>query len=117
MNSQLILVAAFVVIVVMLVIPRLRGVLVRLVMFAVGVAVAAAGVAMLMNNETIFEKPGIGSRVIRFVTMNSAAASASGSGTETCDMGESAKSQPAAAPTPIPKKHGAKTAPQKEPEP
>jgi hypothetical protein len=74
------------------------------------VAVAAAGIAMIMNNETIFEKPGLSARVVRFVTMNSAAASASGSGSVTCDMGQGAASQPQAAPAPAPPKHGARKA-------
>src|SRR6266481_6636053 len=67
--------------------------LVRLAIFFIGLAVAGAGVAMIMNNETIFEKPGINTRVKRFISMNSAAASASGAGAATCDMGAS-KSQP-----------------------
>jgi len=40
--------------------------------------------------------------------LNSAAVSASGSGSVTCDMGESAKSQPQASPTPAAKKHAAR---------
>lgn len=108
-----VLVVAFVVLAALIFVPILRRVValfVRLAIFAVGVAVAAAGVAMIMNNETIFEKPGAEHRVMRFVTMNSAAASASGSGSVTCEMGAS-KSQPEAAPTPAehaPKKHAAK---------
>jgi len=83
--------------------------LVRLAIFFVGLAVAAAGVAMIMNNETIFEKPGASTRVKRFISMNSAAASASGSGSVTCDMGDGAKTQPEGSSTPsaaAPKKHG-----------
>ena len=94
---------------------RLLSLIIRLAIFFVGVAVAAAGVAMIMNNETIFERPGLPGRVERFVTMNSAAASASGTGSATCDMGESAKNQPQAAPTPAAKKHAAKKAPEQEP--
>ena len=45
---------------------------------------------MIMNNETIFERPGLAQRVVRFVTMNSAAASQSGSGSVTCQMEQSA---------------------------
>jgi hypothetical protein len=105
-----VLVVGFLVIVVMVFIPILRKVLslfVRLAIFAIGIAVAAAGVAMIMNNETIFEKPGATRRVGRFVTMNSAAASASGLGSVTCDMGP----KPEASPTPAAgamKKHAAK---------
>jgi hypothetical protein len=85
---------------------------VRIAIFLIGLAVAGAGVAMIMNNETIFEKPGVTTRVTRFITVNSAAASASGLGSVTCDMGAS-KSQPEASPTSAagaPKKHGAKKA-------
>src|SRR5260370_33603007 len=66
-----------------------------------------------MNNETIFEKAGINTRVKRFITMNCAAARASGYGSVTCEMGASAKAQPEASPTPAAgasKKHGAKKA-------
>src|ERR1700704_4291546 len=87
--------------------------LVRIAIFLIGLAVAAAGVAMIMNNETIFEKPGVTTRVTRFISMNSAAASASGSGTVTCDMGASAQTQPNGTSPPAaaaPKKHGPKKA-------
>jgi Protein of unknown function (DUF1499) len=85
-----VVVAAVVILAAMFFIPflrRLLGVLIRLAIFFVGVAIAAAGIAMIMNNETIFERPGLGQRVVRFVTMNSAAASSTGSGSVTCDMG------------------------------
>jgi hypothetical protein len=108
MKSMPALVIVVVVIAAMIFVPilrRLLSLIVRLAIFFVGVAIAAAGVAMIMNNETIFERPGLPLRVQRFVTMNSAAASASGSGSVTCDM-----SQPPAAPTPAAPKHGARRA-------
>ena len=74
---------------------RLLGLIFRLAIFAVGVAIAAAGVSMILNNETIFERPGFGQRVVRFVTMNSAASSTTGSGSVTCDM-SAAQAAPAA---------------------
>jgi Protein of unknown function (DUF1499) len=74
---------------------RLLGLIIRLAVFFVAVAVVAAGVTMILNNETIFERPGLGQRVIRFVTMNSAAASSTGSGSVTCSM----EAPPQAAPT------------------
>jgi hypothetical protein len=74
---------------------RLLGLIIRLAVFFVAVAVVAAGVTMILNNETIFERPGLGQRVIRFVTMNSAAASSTGSGSVTCAM----EQLPQAAPT------------------
>ncbi|HEV2170707.1 MAG TPA: hypothetical protein VGR40_07155, partial [Candidatus Binatus sp.] len=57
---------------------RLIGLAIRLAIFAIGVAIALAGVSMILNNETIFERPGFGQRVVRFVTMNSAASSTTG---------------------------------------
>ncbi len=100
------LVVAFLVIAVLIFVPFMRrivGLIARLAIFFAGVAVATAGIAMIMNNETIFERPGVAQRVVRFVTMNSAAASQSGSGSVTCQMGN----LPQAAPTP------AETAPHK----
>src|SRR5260370_42531728 len=92
-----VLVVGFLVIVVMVFIPVLRRVVslfVRLAIFAIGVAVAAAGVAVIMNNGTIFEKPGATRRVSRFVTMHSAAASASGLGSGACHMGRDRQTPP-----------------------
>ena len=121
MISLPVLVVAFLIVAAMIFIPILRRVLlllIRLAIFFAGVAVAAAGIAMLMNNETIFEKPSANQRIARFLTMNSAASSASGSGSITCDMGDKPKlaaatavetpAVPAAKPTPAPKKHAAK---------
>ncbi len=65
----------------------LLGRIVRLAIFLIPAAVAVAGIAMIMNNETIFERPGVVPRVVRFVTMDSAAASQSGSGSVNCQMG------------------------------
>jgi Protein of unknown function (DUF1499) len=111
-----VIVAGVVVLAILIFVRSIRAIfslLVRLAIFFVGFAVAAAGVSMIMNNETIFEKPGATTRVKRFITMNSAAASASGSGSVTCDMGGGAKTQPEGTSTPAaaaPKKHGAKEA-------
>ncbi len=57
---------------------RLLGLIIRLAIFFIAVGIAAAGVTMILNNETIFEKPGFGQRVEQFLTMNSAAASTDG---------------------------------------
>ncbi len=84
---------------------RLLGLIIRLAVFFVAVGIVAAGVTMIMNNETIFERPGLGQRVVRFLTMNSAAASATGSGAVTCAM-ESPPPPPTAAAAPH--KHAAK---------
>ena len=98
-----VLVVAFLVIAAMLFVPMLRRVvsgLIRLAIFAVGLAAAVAGVAMLMNNETPFEAPGAQQRITRFLTVNSAAVSASGTGSKTCDMGDSVAPKPEAAAQP-----------------
>jgi Protein of unknown function (DUF1499) len=84
---------------------RLLGLIIRLAVFFVAVGIVAAGVTMIMNNETIFERPGLGQRVVRFLTMNSAAASQTGSGAVTCDM-ETPPPPPTAAAAPH--KHVAK---------
>jgi len=101
------LVIAAVVLAAMIFIPvlrRLLGLIIRLAIFFAAVAVVAAGVTMILNNETIFERPGFSQRVVRFVRMNSAAASATGSGSVTCVM----ENPPPAAPT------AAATAPHKK---
>ena len=45
------------------VLRRLLGLIIRLGVFLIAVGIAAAGVTMILNNETIFEKPGFGQRV------------------------------------------------------
>jgi len=65
---------------------RLLGLIIRLAIFFVAVGIVAAGVTMILNNETIFERPGFGQRVQRFLTKNSAAASTTGSSAVTCEM-------------------------------
>ena len=95
------LVVAVVVLALFIFVPFLRrilGWLIRLAIFAVAVAIVVAGVSMILNNETIFERPGFGQRVERFMTMNSAATSSTGSGSVTCDM-----NAPHAAPSPAAK--------------
>src|SRR5580658_1891090 len=89
---------------------RLLGLIVRLAIFFIAVGIVAAGITMILNNETIFERPGLGQRVERFLTMNSAAASASGSSSVTCDL-ETPPPSPPLTET-APHKH----APKKEPE-
>jgi len=66
---------------------------------AIGAAVIAIlGVSLLMNNETIYEKPGVQARIIRFLTENQAATSEKGLSSATCSWPD----QPAAAPSPQP---------------
>jgi uncharacterized protein DUF1499 len=92
---------------------RLLGLIIRLAVFFVAVAIVAAGVTMILNNETIFERPGIGQRVERFITMNSGAASTTGSGSVTCAM-EAPPPPPTAAAAP--RKHAAKKEAAPEPQ-
>ena len=63
---------------------RLVFALVRIAIALIAASVAIAGISMLMNNETIFEKPGAKGRIIRFMTQNRAATSEKGLGTATC---------------------------------
>jgi len=103
-----VLVAAVVVLGLFIFIPilrRLLGLIIRLVIFLIAVGIAAAGVTMILNNETIFERPGFGQRVERFLTMNSAATSTTGSSAVTCDL-----EAPPPPPTPAaaPSKHAAR---------
>jgi hypothetical protein len=105
MMSLPILVAALIFIVVLIFVPILRRLfflLLRLTIFFVGLAVAVAGVAIMLNNETPFEKPGAKQRVIRFLTMNSAAASKDGHGNVTCEMESNGELKANTAPTPSP---------------
>jgi len=60
------------------------GLALRLVIVVGAIVAAVGGVAMLMNNETIFEQPGTWARVARFLTVNSAATSEKGLGTAVC---------------------------------
>jgi hypothetical protein len=94
------IIIAVVVIAALIFIPilrRLLGLIVRLAVFFVAVGIVAAGVTMILNNETIFERPGLGQRVERFLIKNSAAASQTGSGSVTCAMEGPPPSPPTAA--------------------
>jgi Protein of unknown function (DUF1499) len=82
------LIAAIVIIAILYFVPFIRrtlSVLIRLAIFIAAVAIAFGGVSMLLNNETIFEKPGPELRVIRFATVNSARTTDSGTGAALCD--------------------------------
>src|SRR5579863_5012347 len=88
---------------------RLVGVIFQVILFTIGIAVTVAGVTMLMNEETVFDKPGAKLRTVRFLTMNSARTSATGDASLTCDLNSPA---PSAEPSPAPaeKKHRKKDA-------
>jgi len=92
------IVIAVVVLAAMIFVPilrRLLGLIIRLAVFFAAVGIAAAGITMILNNETIFERPGFGQRVERFLTKNSAAASQTGSSSVICVM----ENPPASPPT------------------
>jgi len=84
-HLNLIVVAALILLMIFLpFFRRLVFALVRITIAAIAGFVAIAGISMLMNNETIFEKPGAKGRIIRFMTQNRAATSEKGLGTATC---------------------------------
>src|ERR1700722_13825778 len=94
------IVIAVVVLAAMIFIPILRrlfGMIFRLAIVFIAVGIVAAGVTMILNNETIVEGPGRGQRVERFLTMNSAAASQTGSSSVVCAMENPAPPPPIAA--------------------
>lgn len=102
------LVVAVVVLALFIFVPvlrRLLGLIIRLGIFLIAVGIAAAGVTMILNNETIFERPGFGQRATRFLTMNSAATSTTGSKAVTCDPDAP---PPPPNPIPAPSKHAAR---------
>jgi hypothetical protein len=111
-----VIVIALTLIAVLIFVPAAFRLLVNLMTFLIPVAIAAAGIAMIMNDETIFERPGPEQRVVRFVTMNSAAASQSGSGSVICQMENQPHASPAPAETAPHKRIARKTAAD-EPEP
>jgi hypothetical protein len=80
--------------------PFFRSMLAGLIRFSfliVVIFLAAAGSAMLMNNETIFDHPGWKQRAVRFLTENSAATSEKGLGDAPCAIDKhSAEAKPQA---------------------
>ena len=99
------LIAAVAVVLLLIFVPFLRRLVFALLRIAIAVAaafVAVAGISMLMNNETIYEKPGAKARIIRFMTVDHAATSEKGLGTATCKWPDepAATSAPGAASTP-----------------
>jgi hypothetical protein len=95
------LIVAVAVILLLIFVPFLRRLLFALLRIAIALIaafVAIAGISMLMNNETIYEKPGVKPRIIRFMTQDHAATSEKGLGTATCKWPD----EPAAGPTAAP---------------
>ena len=81
------LIVAASVILLLIFVPFLRRLVFALLRIAIALAaafVAVAGISMLMNNETIYEKPGAKARIIRFMTQDHAATTEKGLGTAAC---------------------------------
>ncbi|HLX36938.1 MAG TPA: DUF1499 domain-containing protein, partial [Candidatus Binataceae bacterium] len=75
-------------------VPFFRSMLSGLIRFAfliVVIFLAVAGSAILMNNETIFDRPGWKPRAARFMTMNYAATSEKGVGDAQCAIDQHAQ--------------------------
>ncbi|SRR5579885_85071 len=95
------LILAAVVILILIFVPFIRRLVFALIRFAVAIVaafIAIAGISMLMNNETIYEKPGVEARTIRFLTEDHAATSEKGLGSATCKWPD--EPVPTATPTP-----------------
>jgi hypothetical protein len=65
----------------------------RFAFLLVVIFLAAAGTAMLVNNETIFDRPGAKQRTVRFLTQDSAATSEKGYGDAPCILDQPAAEQ------------------------
>lgn len=111
-QTQLYLVVAGAIILVMIFVPVIRAIVRALFLTVVtigAIAAAAFGVALLINNVALNDSPGMRARIIRFATVNWAATSEKGLGTQTCRditagyTPEPMPGQSPAAPTPAPK--------------
>ena len=105
------LIVAAVVVLALIFVPFLRRLVFALLRIAIALAaafIAIAGISMLMNNETIYEKPGAKARFIRFITEDHAATSEKGLGTATCKWPD--EPTPAATPAAAPTTEAAKSA-------
>jgi len=67
--------------------------LLRFAFLLVVIFLAVAGTAILMNNETIFDRPGAKIRMVRFLTQDSAATSEKGYGDAPCVFDQPAAEQ------------------------
>lgn len=109
------LIVAVVVILVLIFVPFLRRLIFALLRIGIALVagfIAVAGISMLMNNETIYEKPGAEARIIRFVTEDHAATSEKGLGTATCKWpDETPTPTPAPTPSAVPQAAGSPAAP------
>jgi hypothetical protein len=101
------LIVAVVVILILIFVPPIRRFVfgfLRVIIAIVAAFIAVAGISMLMNNETIYEKPGAKARLMRFLTEDTAATSEKGLGTATCKWPDQPAPSPAASPSPAAEK-------------
>lgn len=97
------IIVAVAVVAVLIFMPRVRSVVYWSVRIAVAfgaTVIAILGVALLMNNETIWAEPGAEARIVHFLTVNQAATSEKGYGTARCAWPD--EPTPTATPTPAP---------------
>lgn len=93
MGIAIVLVVVVALILLLVFVPFFRSIisiLIRLAIFFGAVFFAVAGGAMLMNNETIFERPGWKTRAARFLTVDWANTSEKGLGEAPCTADGSA---------------------------
>jgi hypothetical protein len=108
----LIVVVAFVLLLIF--VPFFRGLIslfIRLAFFFAAIFIAIAGAAMLMNNETIFERPGWKLRASRFLTVDWANTSEKGLSDAPCTADGTEARPQSAAPKARPKQQAAQPAP------
>ncbi len=69
---------------------KVIAIFIQVAIFLGACCVALAGAALFMNDETIFEAPGVAARTERFLTVNWAATSKDGLGSAACSMDQPA---------------------------
>jgi Protein of unknown function (DUF1499) len=95
------LIAAAVAIAILIFLPTVRAVVfwtIRIVVALAATVIAILGVALLLNNETVWDQPGAEARIIHFLTVNQAATSDKGLGSARCRWPD--EPPPTATPTP-----------------
>ena len=126
MTLAIVIIIVVAIIAALIFVPFVRGLISGLIRFAFLIAViflAIAGSAILVNNETIFDRPGTRQRIVRFLTEDYAATSEKGYGEAPCLFDQPAAEQrakeaarakrqekEATTPPPAPTVNGASTA-------
>jgi hypothetical protein len=102
------LIAAVAVLAILIFLPKVRAVVFWTIRIAVALGatvIAILGVALLMNNETVWDQPGAQARIVHFLTVNQAATSDKGLGSARCRWPD--EPAPTATPTPAPAAYAA----------